>query len=109
DVLQFGDVLDQLLILIKDLLTLESREATQLEIEYGLGLNFTKFQAANDLTKVFEKSVFRFATGNSPPFFDFANRGEVRCQPGLGLINRARITDQRNDVIKRINRLVQAL
>ena len=100
-------MLDQLFVLIEDLLTLKGREATQLKIEDRLRLNFGKRQSVDHFAKVFNERIFGFAASDSLPLLNLGKCCEVRRQPGPRFIHRTCISDQRNDVIERVDRLVE--
>src|SRR6266404_2254579 len=53
NILEFGDVFDYRLVFVEYLLAFESRQATQLQIEYCLSLNVGKIEAGYDLVEFF--------------------------------------------------------
>src|SRR4051794_30555016 len=93
---------------VNDFLTFESRQATELQIENRLRLNVRKSQSADDAFQIFQESGKRFVGRNAAPVFDFVQICKIARQKLFRFINRTRIAYQRNDVIERVNRLVQA-
>ena len=84
-----------ILVLVEDLLALESRQPAKLEIQNRLGLDIAEFEAADDLFEVFYKTRDRLIAGHAAPVRDLADARKIAGQPRFGLIHRPRITDQR--------------
>src|SRR6185369_3378258 len=106
---QLSDELDDPLVLFGDLLALEGRQASQLQIENRLRLNFGEGQAIHRFLQLRQIALQRGIGGNSLPRFHFARGLHLARKPFPRFVNRARVAYQRDDEIERIDGFSQAL
>src|SRR6185369_15578361 len=89
DLFELGDVLDHLLVLIDDLLSLECRQPAQLQIENRLRLNLREAETLHRLLHAAQIRLELNVRRNTPPRFYFTRRLQLAHQPESRFINRA--------------------
>ena len=108
NILELGDVFDDLGVFVEDLLPLKRRQTTQLQIEDRLCLYLGEFKVRHDLIKLFEKLFFLFIASDAAPCGDLGRGRKISDQPLTGFVHATGISDQRNNVIERVDRLIQS-
>ena len=78
NVLELGDVLDDLGVFVEDLLALEGRQPAKLQIEDRLCLDVGELEAARStFCSSLRNCSSRLAAGDATPFLDLAERREI--------------------------------
>src|SRR6185369_11314523 len=101
---ELGDDFDYLLVLVDDLLSLECGYPSQLQIENRLRLDLREGETLHRLLDAAQVRLELNVRRNALPCFDLARSLQLAHQPLSRFVNRARITNEHDDGVERIDR-----